>query len=479
MSSSASSSSSPEPPSPVPQKRKRKDVPIPVEDASNSNAADSDAEAEATSDEPVLSHAERRKRKKEEKRKANEAGNEEADSATTKKKRKLEDGKAIPVPAAKRKNSVWVGNMSFKTTQENLRTFFKDVGEIVRIYMPTKPGANPAMKPENRGFAYVDFATEDAKFVAISLSEQPLIGRKLLIKDGELLSYPYPLHISVINLGDDFTGRPAAPGADSAAAGSVTHSKSAQKILRAQKQPPAPTLFLGNLGFETTEQDIRQLLEAHRPKPAKKKAPAGEDPESESDEEKEKKTEKEKTDNKPKDVWLRKVRMGTFEDSGLCKGYRDLLMKFAFVDFTSIEHATASLINPKNHQLNGRKLVVEYAGAEAVRRGAPKAKREEGSAPFHNREGAPYSKRPERLERKPRQEASWFNDKAEEHVEQEHVPAAAGHRDHRAPEERNIFAGKEKREKGPRSRPKPGAALALAKRESAAILPSRGNKITF
>ncbi|KAG6854365.1 hypothetical protein C0991_007870 [Blastosporella zonata] len=459
MSSSSSSRSSLEPQSPIPQKRKRQDVVVPAEDANDSDASDSDAEA--TPDEPVLSHADRRKQKKAEKRMEKEA-TEEGSAATATKKRKLEDGKSVPVPAAKRKNSVWVGNMSFKTTQENLRTFFKDVGEIVRIYMPTKAAANPAMKPENRGFAYVDFATEGAKFVAISLSEQPLIGRKLLIKDG-----------------DDFTGRPAAPGADTAPAGTITHSKTAQKILRAQKQPPAPTLFLGNLGFETTELDIRQLLEAHRPKPTKKKAPEGDESASdaEADEEKDEEKEKEKKEKEkkqtPKDVWLRKVRMGTFEDSGLCKG-------FAFVDFTSIEHATASLINPKNHQLNGRKLVMEYAGAEAVRRGAPKVKREEGSAPSR-RDGPAYSKRHERPERKPRQDASWSNDKTEEQVEQEHTPAvpAAGHRGHRDPEERKTFAGKERREKGPRSRPKPGAALALAKRESAAILPSKGNKITF
>jgi hypothetical protein len=35
------------------------------------------------------------------------------------------------------------------------------------------------------------------------------------------------------------------------------------------------------------------------------------------------------------------------------------------------------------------------------------------------------------------------------------------------------------RHKGPKTRPKPGAALALAKRESVAIVPSQGQKITF
>lgn len=112
--------------------------------------------------------------------------------------------------------------------------------------------------------------------------------------------------ISLVSVGDDFVGRPAIPGGDAAVgdapASSKTHSKTAQKILRAQKQPPAPTLFLGNLGFETTEQSIRELLEAHRvQKKPKDTAVEGEV-------------------KKEKDVWIRKVRMGTFEDSGLCKG---------------------------------------------------------------------------------------------------------------------------------------------------------------
>ena len=93
-------------------------------------------------------------------------------------------------------------------------------------------------------------------------------------------------------------------------------SKTAQKILRAQKQPPAPTLFLGNLGFETTEGSIRELFEAHRYWGHKDKGKAVDV-----------KTEKQGEDEaqggdagKSKDVWIRKIRMGTFEDSGACKG---------------------------------------------------------------------------------------------------------------------------------------------------------------
>jgi hypothetical protein len=42
------------------------------------------------------------------------------------------------------------------------------------------------LKPDfHARFAYVDFATPEAKLAAIERSENPLTGRKLLIKDGE------------------------------------------------------------------------------------------------------------------------------------------------------------------------------------------------------------------------------------------------------------------------------------------------------
>lgn len=42
------------------------------------------------------------------------------------------------------------------------------------------------------------------------------------------------------------------------------------------------------------------------------------------------------------------------------------------MDFFDIKRATTSLLNPHNHYLNGRSLKVEYASAEAVRRGGNK-----------------------------------------------------------------------------------------------------------
>ncbi|KAJ3500423.1 hypothetical protein NLJ89_g9803 [Agrocybe chaxingu] len=477
-SASYSQSSTPEPPKSQDPKRKRKEPPAPEpaqDDGSSSDSSsdsdDSDNEDKSKliltpvapiGDEPVLSHAERRRRKRE----ARLAAKLEAEGGPAPKKRKLKDGKAA-VDSSKssggksaRKNSVWVGNMSFKTQQENLRTFFQWVGgEITRIHMPTKTAEKPGVKPENRGFAYVDFSTPEAKTAAIALSEQPLLGRKLLIKDG-----------------DSFEGRPAAIGenviTDSAVA-HKTHSKTAQKILRNQKQPAAPTLFIGNLPFETTVEAIRELLEAHREVKTK-----GEDKKKEKEKSKFKDEEGEGGEDdgeeKPKDGWIRKIRMGTFEDTGHCKG-------FAFVDFTSVDHATSALINPRNHHLNGRDLVVEYASPDAVRRGAPKdAKPAGGGAPQKTKRGL---------------SAGYHRTKSKQAVRS--VPRrpqdiAAKEEAKKAEEARNTRKGLPNpspskaegsdatvRHKGPKSRPRPGAALALAKRESAAIVASQGQKITF
>lgn len=131
--------------------------------------------------------------------------------------------------------------------------------------------------------------------------------------------------------GNDYTGRPAVPGAENVVPDASSSklntgtglSKTAQRILRAQKQPPAPTLFFGNLGFETTDVSLRAFLEAHRPatKGAKgTKTPAGGDNGALEPESTEQTSQPASGQASSNDPWIRKVRMGTFEDSGLCKG---------------------------------------------------------------------------------------------------------------------------------------------------------------
>lgn len=122
-----------------------------------------------------------------------------------------------------------------------------------------------------------------------------------------------------MHAGDDYSTKPGGPPkADGGTAGGL--SKTAQKILNGQKQPPGPTLFFGNLGFQTTEASIKELLEAHRTPNAKKPT-----------EEKSKEEDEEKKVAK-KDQWIRKIRMGTFEDTGVCKGYELRLISYKFTN---------------------------------------------------------------------------------------------------------------------------------------------------
>lgn len=137
----------------------------------------------------------------------------------------------------------------------------------------------------------------------------------------------------------------------------------------------------------------------------------------------------------------------------------------------TVEHVTSALINPKNHQLNGRNLVVEYASPDAVRRGAPKGKSSDGptakdrrnrfpSRPHHDFRSTPSFSQPK--ETSESADAGKFPIADSEPINHTSVPSKG-----------------DVRHKGPKTRPRPGAALALAKRESAAILPSKGHKITF
>ncbi|KAG1752417.1 uncharacterized protein EDB91DRAFT_1215906 [Suillus paluster] len=405
MSSASSSDSS----SPLPVKRKR------VTEEHDDVARDAET-ADIAEDTVALSHAEKRRQKKKDQKAEDQPS----------KKRKVTDGSVAgvstkdskPTGKPKRQNSVWVGNLWFKTTPDALRNFFDGVGEITRIHMPTKKGT----KGDNMGFAYVDFATPDGKVTAITQSERELHGRNLLVKDG---MYTH-----------DFAGRPTSkptegtqendkgPSAGKSVSGLT---KTQQKILRVQKQPPAQTLFLGNLGFDTTVDSIRELFEAHR---HPHKAGKGH-------------------------VWLRKIRMGTFEDSGACKG-------FAFLDFTSTEHATAALINPRNHRLNGRDLVVEYASADAVRRGGGPRLQQNTVTDNTDTESRPQShSRPRRRD----------EDEKEHRTQRDDAESTPQRNQKEAP--RHMKADRS------RGRPKPGAALAQAPRESAAIIPSQGHKIVF
>lgn len=157
------------------------------------------------------------------------------------------------------KLGVWIGNLSFDTTKEDITRLLiaktKDLDEpsiinekaIVRFNMPLTQ--NDGKKIRNKGFCYIDFHTQQQMDSAISLSESQLNGRNLLIKNSK-----------------SFEGRP-----------------DKDDLVSMSKNPPSRILFVGNLSFDTTD----ELLKKHFQH-------CGE---------------------------IIKIRMATFQDSGKCKGF--------------------------------------------------------------------------------------------------------------------------------------------------------------
>ena len=107
-----------------------------------------EAEEESTEEEKVLSHAEKRRQKKREEREL-----KSQQSKARKSKKALGADVSAAGSNTKRQNSVWVGNLSYKTTLDDLKAFFAEAGEVARINMPTKVLSGASRKPENRGCA--------------------------------------------------------------------------------------------------------------------------------------------------------------------------------------------------------------------------------------------------------------------------------------------------------------------------------------
>lgn len=194
---------------------------------------------------------------------SDDEGGDAADGAAAGDKKKGEKKERSPY-------GVWVGNLRFNVTKAELRKWLIDNSGgtitdelITRVHMPhTKQpaGAPKKAQSENRGFAYVDFATFEANVAAIALSENDLQGRKLLIKDAK-----------------SFEGRPdKKETADDDAAAEAKREEEKTKSTSTK-------IFVGNLSFQVTEDDLHAQFE--------------------------------------KCGKIRWVKVATFEDSGKCKGY--------------------------------------------------------------------------------------------------------------------------------------------------------------
>ncbi|KAI0411960.1 hypothetical protein F5X98DRAFT_356103 [Xylaria grammica] len=200
----------------------------------------------------------------------------------------------LPIPKTKdtkeKKRSdygIWVGNLPFTLTRVELFKWLVDSSggiikeeNITRVNLPANKDRNKQArqqdgdasqqnKPQNKGFAYVDFDGEPAAVAAMALTETELEGRKVLIKSAT-----------------SFEGRPQKETNSAAAEGGTTDGAEANGagLTAARQQNNASRkIYVGNLSFQVTEDDVRAQFEK-----------CGE---------------------------IEWAKVATFEDSGKCKGY--------------------------------------------------------------------------------------------------------------------------------------------------------------
>jgi len=333
-----------------------------------------------------------------------------------------EDLKARAAPPTRSEYGIWIGNLPWTATKPELRTFLTRDTEITgdmitRLHMPPPSrsalaSSRQTIKLHNQGFAYVDFSTEAALVKALALGEKLLTGRRVLIKDSK-----------------SFEGRPEKTKEEGASSANLG-------------KPPSKRIFVGNLGFDTTNEMLQDHL-----------ARCGE----------------------VLDVFL-----ATFEDTGKCKGYG--WVEFAelgageaavrgWVNFEQdgdgededdeIAQALADQVKPKKkprmrkwwvNRLGGRPLRMEFAEGKDVRYkkryGKERTAREEGKTDTI-------------VDPPPTAEAA---------VESTPATATNG--------KKQYSARKPSRKVDPRTI-KPGAALAAAPRLTGGIVESKGKKTNF
>jgi RNA recognition motif-containing protein len=78
-------------------------------------------------------------------------------------------------------SKLYVGNLSFKTTDADLRAAFSQFGNVTDVYV-----ASDRMTGRPRGFAFVTFSTaEESKVAAEKMNGTELDGRALTVNEAK------------------------------------------------------------------------------------------------------------------------------------------------------------------------------------------------------------------------------------------------------------------------------------------------------
>jgi len=73
-------------------------------------------------------------------------------------------------------NKIYVGNLPYSTTEDDLRTEFSECGEIERVQLITDRDTG-----RSKGFAFISFESAEALTSALDKNNQDLQGRSMRV----------------------------------------------------------------------------------------------------------------------------------------------------------------------------------------------------------------------------------------------------------------------------------------------------------
>lgn len=182
--------------------------------SSNEEQVDSDIEMEEKEDEEEDEDIETESKK----RKADDSDSDSDSDEQPKKKRNVTLEERLPIKGEEGEHeySVFVGQIPFEATEDDVRELFNQIGKVVDVDLPKYEGS------KNRGFGHVKFSKK--KDVSKALKKEgdlELKGRTLVIKEAKPIQE--------------------------------------RKSIAERSKTKSNTMFIGNLPYSATEDDIRRI----------------------------------------------------------------------------------------------------------------------------------------------------------------------------------------------------------------------------
>jgi RNA recognition motif-containing protein len=183
--------------------------------------------------------------------------------------------------------TIWVSNIPWNTTPDALSQLFSQCGEVARVRLVRDKAGH------SKGFAYVEFVRQEAARAALGLTDLSLSGRPLLIQPaGRKAQLDASRSSSDTTLQPPDIHRPsgsqpqsppqtqqehlAEPQTEAEQSRAPKEAQAGQAARKAQRQEQdvagqdsrkkrraysdSRTIFVSNLSFDTTEDDLRRLF---------------------------------------------------------------------------------------------------------------------------------------------------------------------------------------------------------------------------